>query len=200
MNAPDLPLSAGPGLPPPGRALVERQPGLPIPAPPSQPPASEDDPDGEVIDLRELWQVVAQAPLDHHRLHRHRGRGGGDGHLSDDPDLPRQPDPADRPRGHQGGQDRGGVAGRCRLQRSGLPADPIRAAQEPQPGPARDRPDGPGRPPGRGAAAVMAPGQGLAGRLAPRRRRQEAKPDGGTSEQAADNARIEASSATFLAA
>jgi polysaccharide biosynthesis transport protein len=59
MNAPDLPSPVGPGLPPPGRALVEREPGLPIPAPP-QSPAPEGEPDGEVIDLRELWEVMVK--------------------------------------------------------------------------------------------------------------------------------------------
>jgi len=58
MNAPDMSIPADPGRPPQGHALIERQPGVPIPAPPAPPPGYEEESDSDGLDLRELWQVV----------------------------------------------------------------------------------------------------------------------------------------------
>ncbi len=58
MNAPDMPISADAGRQPQGHALIERQSGVPIPAPPAPPPGYEEESDSDGLDLRELWQVV----------------------------------------------------------------------------------------------------------------------------------------------
>lgn len=58
MNTPELP--NGPGPFPPGRALAERQAGVPMPAPPPPSPVFEDEPEGEGLDLRQLWEVIVK--------------------------------------------------------------------------------------------------------------------------------------------
>lgn len=60
MSAPELPKPADPDWPPPGRALTERAAGIPMPAPPREPPAFEEEPEGEGFNLRELWQVIVK--------------------------------------------------------------------------------------------------------------------------------------------
>ncbi|MDS4021026.1 MAG: polysaccharide biosynthesis tyrosine autokinase [Candidatus Competibacter sp.] len=60
MNTPELPNGAGAGPFPPGRALAERQAGVPMPAPPPPSPIFEDEPEGEGLDLRQLWEVIVK--------------------------------------------------------------------------------------------------------------------------------------------
>ena len=58
MSSPDFPLSADSSPLPPGRALVERPSGAPLPAPPPAFTGFVDEPEGQGINLRELLQVV----------------------------------------------------------------------------------------------------------------------------------------------
>ncbi len=58
MSAPELPQYPGSDPQPPGRALAERQAGVPMPAPSRESPAFEEEPEGEGLNLRELWQVI----------------------------------------------------------------------------------------------------------------------------------------------
>jgi capsular exopolysaccharide synthesis family protein len=60
MSAHELPKPADPDWPPPGRALTERAAGIPLPAPPRELPAFEEEPEGEGFNLRELWQVIVK--------------------------------------------------------------------------------------------------------------------------------------------
>lgn len=57
MNTPELlQYPSSPQVP--GRALTERQAGVPMPVPPWGYQAFEEEPEGEGINLRELWQVI----------------------------------------------------------------------------------------------------------------------------------------------
>ena len=58
MSSSDTPLSIDPGPNSPGKAMVERQAGLPYPTYPTQSPVYEDPAEGDGLDLRELWQVI----------------------------------------------------------------------------------------------------------------------------------------------
>ncbi|WP_295432157.1 polysaccharide biosynthesis tyrosine autokinase [uncultured Thiodictyon sp.] len=58
MNAPDLPIAADHRLLPPERAPLERPYGVPLQAPSAHSLGPEEEPEGEGLDLRELWQVV----------------------------------------------------------------------------------------------------------------------------------------------
>ena len=60
MSAPELPKSLDPEPRPPGRALAERQAGVPMPAPSLQSPVIEEEPEGDELNLRELWQVIVK--------------------------------------------------------------------------------------------------------------------------------------------
>ncbi len=58
MNTPEFPEHSDANRLPPGRALTEHAAGVPTPASPPAPRTFEDEPEGEGINLRELWQVV----------------------------------------------------------------------------------------------------------------------------------------------
>ncbi len=60
MSAPDLPKPLDPEPRPPGQALAERPAGVPMPAPPVQSQAVEEEPEGDELNLRELWQVIVK--------------------------------------------------------------------------------------------------------------------------------------------
>ncbi|MFZ1640251.1 MAG: polysaccharide biosynthesis tyrosine autokinase [Candidatus Contendobacter sp.] len=59
MSTPELPRPVDSDPHPPGRALAERQAGVPILAP-SPPQLVEEEPEGDELNLRELWQVVVK--------------------------------------------------------------------------------------------------------------------------------------------
>ncbi len=59
MSTPELPRPVDPDPHPPGRALAERRAGVPILAP-SPPQLVEEEPEGDELNLRELWQVVVK--------------------------------------------------------------------------------------------------------------------------------------------
>ena len=59
MSVPESPRHPDPDLSPPGRALTERAVGVPVP-PPREPLAFEEEPEGEGLNLRELWQVIVK--------------------------------------------------------------------------------------------------------------------------------------------
>lgn len=56
MSTPELPKPADPR--PPGQALTERPAGTPVPAPSLPSRIVEDEPEGDELNLRELWQVI----------------------------------------------------------------------------------------------------------------------------------------------
>ena len=58
MSTPELPKSPDPEPRPPGQALTERPASVPIPAPPPQAQTVEEEPEGDELNLRELWQVI----------------------------------------------------------------------------------------------------------------------------------------------
>ncbi|QQS55438.1 MAG: hypothetical protein IPM89_06480 [Candidatus Competibacteraceae bacterium] len=58
MTIPELPQYPGPDSRPPGRALAERQTGVPMPAPPREYPSFEEASEEDALNLRELWQVI----------------------------------------------------------------------------------------------------------------------------------------------
>jgi capsular exopolysaccharide synthesis family protein len=60
MSTPELPQPADSDRPPPGQTLVERPAGVPMPALPLQSPIVEEEPEGDGLNLRELWQVVVK--------------------------------------------------------------------------------------------------------------------------------------------
>ncbi len=60
MNASELPKLVNPEPPPPGQALAERPAGVPMPAVPLQSQAVEEEPEGDELNLRELWQVIVK--------------------------------------------------------------------------------------------------------------------------------------------
>ena len=60
MNAPEFPRHPDSDQPPPGRALTEHAAGVPLPPPPREPQAFEEEPEGEGLNLRELWQVIVK--------------------------------------------------------------------------------------------------------------------------------------------
>ena len=58
MSTPELPKAADFDPRPPGQALAERPAGVPMPAPPRQSQTVEEEPEGDELNLRELWQVI----------------------------------------------------------------------------------------------------------------------------------------------
>ena len=62
MSAPELPKATDPDPSPrtPGQAMVERPAGVPMPAPPLQSQTVEEEPEGDELNLRELWQVIVK--------------------------------------------------------------------------------------------------------------------------------------------
>ncbi len=59
MSTPELPPPTDPERPP-GQTLVERPAGVPMPAPLPQSRIVEEEPEGDELNLRELWQVVVK--------------------------------------------------------------------------------------------------------------------------------------------
>jgi capsular exopolysaccharide synthesis family protein len=60
MSIPELPQHTHPDPSRPGRALAERPAGLPMQAPAPPSPLFEEEPEGEGLNLRELWQVIVK--------------------------------------------------------------------------------------------------------------------------------------------
>ncbi len=60
MSTPELPKPVNPDPRPPGRALAERPAGVPLPASPLPSQAVEEEPEGDELNLRELWQVIVK--------------------------------------------------------------------------------------------------------------------------------------------
>jgi len=58
MSTPELPKPADPDPRPPGQALTERPAGAPVPALSLPSRIVEDEPEGDELNLRELWQVI----------------------------------------------------------------------------------------------------------------------------------------------
>ena len=60
MSTPELPKPADPDPRLPSQALAERPTGVPVPASPLQPQTVEEEPEGDGLNLRELWQVIVK--------------------------------------------------------------------------------------------------------------------------------------------
>lgn len=60
MSTPKLPEPADSDPRPPGQALAERPIGVPMPASPPRSQVVEEEPEGDELNLRELWQVIVK--------------------------------------------------------------------------------------------------------------------------------------------
>ncbi len=60
MSTPELSKPADPDRLPPGQALTERPAGVPLPASPLPSQVVEEEPEGDELNLRELWQVIVK--------------------------------------------------------------------------------------------------------------------------------------------
>ena len=60
MSTPELSKPADPDRLPPGQALTERPAGVPLPASPLPSQIVEEEPEGDELNLRELWQVIVK--------------------------------------------------------------------------------------------------------------------------------------------